>query len=177
MELDAHTIDTLSRRIVAFIHRHALSTPDVALEDIVQATWLRILDGRARFEGRSRLDTFVLGVAYNVWRDARRKSFHRARLTAELVAEEAGAPMSSDPLATVDPSARASAAVAMAGLGERDRWLIEARVFEDQTYAEILPRYRERFGAAVSTEPGLRTAYFVARRRLAERWAPAAASC
>src|SRR2546422_6494572 len=45
-----------------------------AAEDVLQATYLKLLDGRARFDGCSTFRTFVFGVIARTAREARRRA-------------------------------------------------------------------------------------------------------
>src|SRR2546425_8991455 len=45
-----------------------------AAEDVLQASYLKILDGRARFDGRSGFRTWVFGVIRTTAQEARRRA-------------------------------------------------------------------------------------------------------
>lgn len=56
-------------RLARFVHRllGSVDRPDV--EDVVQETWLRAVEGLADFDGRSTLMTWLHGIALNVTRE------------------------------------------------------------------------------------------------------------
>lgn len=60
-------------------------------QDVVQETYLRLLAGRARFDGRAELRTFVFGVVKRVAAERARKRARRRRLLRLLRAESTGA--------------------------------------------------------------------------------------
>src|SRR6266487_259810 len=62
-----------------------------AAEDVLQASYLKLLDGRARFEGRSSFRTFVLGVIARTAREGRRRSALRRWLPLASWVREAEA--------------------------------------------------------------------------------------
>src|SRR5712692_5356247 len=81
-----------------------------AAEDVLQASYLKLLDGRARFGGRSSLRTFVFGVIARTAREARRRSALRRWLPlAALVLGpemEDGRPDPATAFARADETAR-----------------------------------------------------------------------
>jgi RNA polymerase sigma-70 factor (ECF subfamily) len=141
--------------------------------DLAQQTYLIFWRTLPRFEGRSSLKTFVLGIANNVCRqatrDGARASAREAReahnedlLWGELAAELGPRPDD----ALVAREQQAALRAALTTLDHRDTWLLWARVVDQQSYAEMLPAYQGQFGAHIATPEGLRTAVFHAKRRL-----------
>src|SRR5437773_1065866 len=84
-----------------------------AAEDVLQASYLKLLDGRARYDGRSSLRTFVFGVVARTARETRRRAALRRWVPlASLLLGPGLADGRPDPAAAV---ARADAAPARAG--------------------------------------------------------------
>ncbi|HRE88018.1 MAG TPA: sigma-70 family RNA polymerase sigma factor [Myxococcota bacterium] len=166
---DARTTYTLMTRLrAAVIRRWSLS--DDAADDLVQATWLRLLERGAGFGGRSSLLTYAIGVANNIRREQARCAARRRAITARYEAEQDLG--SYTPAATPADEAydlkqdllRASRAVE--ALDASHRWLIDARFVDDVPYETLLPRYQTLFGSSIRTQAGLRVAIHHAKRRL-----------
>jgi RNA polymerase sigma factor (sigma-70 family) len=64
------------------IRRFFLNKAGNAVEDLVQRTFLRLVEGKERFEGRSSFRTFTFGIAYNVLREHYRG--HRRAAAGDL---------------------------------------------------------------------------------------------
>lgn len=139
-------------------------------EDLAQRAALIFWQRLPHFEDRGRLRTYLFGIALNLCRHHHREGGRSARALARY---ESHLGVESDvPTNEVESELEQRERVkrleaALAQLGERDAWLLAARLAEGLSYVEILPRYRARFGAQVSTVEGIRTAFFNARRRLA----------
>ena len=109
-----------------------------AAEDVLQASYLKLLDGRARFDGRSSLRTFVFGVIVRTAREVRRRAALRRwiPLASLLLGPEAvdGRPDPATALVGADETARL-----MRGLGRlsaRQRQVLHLVFYEDLTIAE-----------------------------------------
>jgi RNA polymerase sigma-70 factor (ECF subfamily) len=63
--------------------------PPSAAEDIVQETWIAVLQGVERFEGRSSFGTWVFGVLRNKLREAVRNEVRRRDVEGPSIDEEA----------------------------------------------------------------------------------------
>jgi len=88
-------------------------------EDVLQTSYLKILDGRARFEGRSSFKTFLFGVIRRTAAEERR----RAVLAALLPGRDGASP---EPAGSApDPVERLAFAAALARLPRRQREVLE----------------------------------------------------
>jgi RNA polymerase sigma-70 factor, ECF subfamily len=79
-------VDELSPRMLKMARAYVESAP--AAEDVVQEAWLVVLRSLDRFEGRSTLSTWVLGIVINVAR-ARARRESRARPFSSLADDDA----------------------------------------------------------------------------------------
>ena len=69
----------------------ALGVPAEALEDAAQEVWIVVYRRIADFEGRSKIETWLFGIALNVarnWRRAERRKTDVAPLPEEIVSAE-----------------------------------------------------------------------------------------
>ena len=109
-----------------------------AAEDVLQASYLKLLDGRARYDGRSSLRTFVFGVVARTARETRRRAALRRWVPlASLFLGPGLADGRPDPAAAV---ARADATArlveALRRLPGRQRQILHLVFYEDLTIAE-----------------------------------------
>lgn len=168
LELATHLVETVGPELLRFCERH-LADPTAA-EDVAQRAFLELWRALPRFEGRSAIRTFLFGIALNLCRhevrtgqrEARRFDEHEERIRDEV---------HPDPLPEIDEDAEHRERVAaletvLAMMEPREAWLLRARLVDESSYADILPRYRARFGPHITTTEGLRTAFFHARKRL-----------
>ena len=109
-----------------------------AAEDAVQETWLRVLAGLDRFEGRSTLRTWIFGILLNVARSRRRQDRRLLPFSALFRRDEPG----SEPI--VDPD-RFNAEGRWTSLPDKWEVLPEARLMS----REVL----DRVGAAIDELP------------------------
>lgn len=140
------------------------------LDDLEQITWLRLLERLDTSAEVASLEGFAKGIAMNVIREQKR-ALVRMRLQGAADAFDVDA-LSPDvnPLAA-ETSAEHNELMALldrakARMRPCDRWLIDARFLDDASYADILPRFGQRFDRPLHTTAGLRTAVFNARAQL-----------
>jgi len=109
-----------------------------AAEDVLQASYLKLLDGRARFDGRSSLRTFVFGVIARTAREVRRRAAMRRwlPLASLLLGPEPvdGRPDPATALVGADETARLMRALGR--LSARQRQVLHLVFYEDLTIAE-----------------------------------------
>ena len=107
-------------------------------EDVLQASYLKLLDGRARFDERSSFRTFVFGVIARTAREARRRSALRRwlPLASLVLGPEAvdGRPDPATTFARADETARLVRALGR--LSARQRQVLHLVFYEDLTIAE-----------------------------------------
>src|SRR5262245_22708885 len=96
---------------------------DAALaEEVLQNAYLKILDGSARFAGRSSFKTWLLSLIRNTAADECRRAFRQqARFTVIEGGLEAAAPDSAPDLGFAETETRDSLREALATLPERQR--------------------------------------------------------
>ncbi|MCB1684560.1 MAG: sigma-70 family RNA polymerase sigma factor [Pseudomonadales bacterium] len=131
-----------------------------AAEDVIQQAYLRVVEGRARFEGRATLKTWLFSVIRNVARhEHRRGLLHRfglTRLGLLEVGTEAASPDSRSPHeASADESIRAS----MRRLSPRQREVLELVIDAEFTLEEVAAILGISLGSA-------RTHYHRAKQQL-----------
>lgn len=148
------------RRLFGFVHR--LSRRPEVVEEVVDDVLLTVWRDAARFDGRSRVSSWIFGIAYHkalkaVGRESRDRS--RSSAVEAAAAERDRAP---------DPESRAAgreaARALVSALGElshEQRTVIELTFYEGLSYPEI----SAVVGCPVNT---VKTRMFHARRRLRE---------
>ena len=109
-----------------------------AAEDVLQASYLKLLDGRARFDGRSSLRTFVFGVIARTAREVRRRAALRRWIPlASLLLGPAAADGRPDAVtALVGADETARLVRALERVSARQRQVLHLVFYEDLTIAE-----------------------------------------
>jgi len=106
-----------------------------AAEDALQASYLKILDGRARFDGRASFRTWLFAVVRNTAAELRRRAALRRLLPlAVLGATPDGRPDPATVLVRADATRRLTAALAT--LPRRQREVLHLVFYQDLTIAE-----------------------------------------
>jgi RNA polymerase sigma-70 factor (ECF subfamily) len=135
-------------------------------DDVLQASVLKLLDGSARWGGRSSFRTFVFGVIRQTARERRRRAFVRDLILLRPGARDAAVPPPG--LADLAPDARLASAreserlaAALARLPERQREILHLVFYGELTIEEAA----SVAGVALGTA---RTHYARGKRRLRE---------
>ncbi len=125
----------ISRSALEAIHSQvfgwALSRCDydqAAAEDLMQQAYIELLTGKARFEKRSSLKTFVFAVIQNLARSRYRRIASRLRLV-----QAAGAEIAEGSAQPVEPEENAGLWEAVQTLPQRQRDIIELVFCRDMT--------------------------------------------
>ena len=109
--------------VIGFLSR-MLGRDDPELDDLVQATFLSALDSAGRFEGRSQVRTWVLGIAANKARTHRRGAGRRRTALAAVPEETSKIPSPSDGVKREQLRERLAAAVDGLSAREREAFLL-----------------------------------------------------
>lgn len=109
-----------------------------AAEDVLQTSYLKLLEGRARFDGQSAFRTFVFGVIARTAREARRRSLLRRWLPlASLLLGSEPVDGRPDPAAALDRAEETASLVrALGQLPARQRQVLHLVFYQDLTIAE-----------------------------------------
>jgi RNA polymerase sigma-70 factor (ECF subfamily) len=133
-------------------------------EDVLQAAYLKVLDGRARYGGRAAFKTWLLAVIRRTAADERRRDWLRK---LGLVRRERMAPAEPDPPAELAHRTELQAAFqqALAGLPRRQQQVLHLVFYQDLSLSETAEALAVSVGAA-------RRHYERGKRRLRDRMKP-----
>lgn len=142
------------------------------LDDLEQMTWVRLLERLDTAPEIVSMKGFAKGVAMNVIREQKRALMRMRQLDGNDLFDVDELCPDNDPLVAESLAEHHELAAqldrAKLQLSPSDRWLIDARFLEEASYADMLPRFWQRFGRPIRTTEGLRTAVFHARAQLVE---------
>lgn len=146
-------------RIFGYVLR-VCRRPDL-VEEVVSDTLLTVWRSAARFDGRSRVSTWVFGIAYRkTLKRLARRDGRETPIADGDAAEPAVAPVGSRRLERGE--LRAALDRALADLSPEQRAVVELAYFHDLSYLEVA----EIVGCPVNT---VKTRMFHARRKLRDR--------
>ena len=146
------------RRIFGFVYR--ISRRPELIEEVVSDVFFTIWTDAGRFDGRARLSSWILGIAYHkalkaIERDGRRRRGQAPEHEAEREPDRAPGPESL--MAAREASSLLGRA--LAELSPEQRAVVELTYFEELSYPEIA----RLLGCPTNT---VKTRMFHARRRL-----------
>lgn len=144
---DEEAVRALYRRHVDRVHRcvaRILGPGDSDVEDVVQQAFLAALDGAKSFDGRSRVSTWLVGIATRRALDAARSRWRRRRWAALGERVGRGRPATA-PDERLEALSVAEAALAALTVDQRMVFVLHA--VEGYTFKEI----QEMTGTGIST--------------------------
>jgi RNA polymerase sigma-70 factor (ECF subfamily) len=134
-------------------------------EDSLQAAYLRVLSGRARFDGRSSVKTWVFGVIrVTAMEEARRRRTWTARHTGAKSLVDATDPSPGADAMVESSEQRARLVDALAAMSPRQREVLQLVFYHDMTIEEAAKVMQVSLGSA-------RTHYERGKKALAQRLA------
>jgi RNA polymerase sigma factor (sigma-70 family) len=106
-------------------------------EDVLQTAYLKVLDGRARFDGRSSVKTWLFAVIRRTAVERRRGRWARSLLALRWQGGRPGPPPPATPEALAGDAERArELREALAGLPRRQRDVLHLIFYQDLTLEE-----------------------------------------
>ena len=100
-------------------------------EEVLQSVYLSILEGRARFDGRSSFKTWLFAVVRNMAARARRRQWLEERAPWRLLPGSAGEARTADPVVVEQRGARVRRALGT--LPARQREVLDLVFFHEMT--------------------------------------------
>ncbi|HEY6004828.1 MAG TPA: RNA polymerase sigma factor [Anaeromyxobacter sp.] len=105
-------------------------------EEVLQATYLKVIEGNARFDGRSSLKTWLFGVIRRTASEHRRRVWMR-QLLSGVLARQPRPPACETPEASLGASeGHAHVSAGLASLSPRQREALELVFYHDLSIAE-----------------------------------------
>jgi RNA polymerase sigma-70 factor (ECF subfamily) len=118
-------------------------------EDVLQATYLKVLEGKARFAGQSSLQTWLFGVIRRTALEQHRRQWLRGQVFDRWLAERPDPPPAPDPEDVASGSEESRALLqALAGLSTRQREALHLVFYQDLTVDEASQVMRVPVGTA-----------------------------
>lgn len=104
-------------------------------EDVLHTSYCKVLDGRARFDGRSSLRTWLFGVIRHTAAEERRRRWFRGRKALAAVRDDPP-PLSTPEHLAVESAEQRTVRSALLTLPRRQRELLHLVFYEDLTVAD-----------------------------------------
>jgi RNA polymerase sigma-70 factor (ECF subfamily) len=122
---------------------------EMEAEDVLQTAYLKVVSGKARFEGRSSLKTWLFGVIRRTAQEASRRQQTREKHTLRLVSQEAETPVADGPehrLAREE--LRVDLLRIMENLSERQQEILHLVFYQEMTIEEAAGVMKISLGSA-----------------------------
>jgi RNA polymerase sigma factor (sigma-70 family) len=116
---------------------HCCGRDETEAEEVLQSAYLRLVSGKARYEGRSSFKTWFFGVIRRTAQERRRRRRVRQERTLRLVPTEPVETRASDPLEELEREERARKLLrALDRLSPRQREILHLVFYQELTIEE-----------------------------------------
>jgi RNA polymerase sigma-70 factor (ECF subfamily) len=116
---------------------HCCGRDETEAEDVLQSAYLRLVSGRARYQGRSSFKTWLFGVIRRTAQEHRRRSRMRRERIIRLVPEGPEDKRAPDPLGELEREERTRRLLrALEELSPRQREILHLVFYQDLTIEE-----------------------------------------